>query len=437
MGKRLAALILCALALCACNLEFSTDALLSPPRLTAEQAAIYDALELAVGTNTFKLKYPRRGENHSACTLADLDRDGVDEAIVFYELTVGGVTSSWMSVLVQQNGVWKSRQEIPGAGSEIDFIDFAPIDNAQRDNIIVGWMLAGQENMTCKAYTYEQSVRESYTDEYSEVLIDDIDANGLYELVLCTRNTSRQGTMTLAKCRTGGRIVRTSVVDMPIGMTGYAQLLCGPLTTGLTAIFADITLAGGNATTQIAAVDSGRSVIEGLSDEELGVYESFERVMPTLYCADVNSDGLVDIPVARLLPGYSASGEGDRFYLTEYKSIIGGTLAVVMRAAVNFSEGYMVRFPDAWADAVTIRRQSDTGEWRFVLYNGNLNESTTELLRIKVVSPSDYQDKLETAQYRTLAQKGANSYLAYIPEGDYPGYSITDKQLEQMFSLLP
>ena len=153
MRLRLTAALLVLLLLTSCSgVSLRVDELLSPPRLTAEQSAIYDAIETAVGTDSFKLKYPRRGDYLSACVLTDLDRDGTDEAIAFYELTVNGVTSAWMSILVQKDGIWKSRQELPGEGAEIDFIDFAPVDRADHNNIIVGWIVAGQESMLCKVY---------------------------------------------------------------------------------------------------------------------------------------------------------------------------------------------------------------------------------------------------------------------------------------------
>ncbi|MEG2203842.1 MAG: hypothetical protein RRY21_01650, partial [Oscillospiraceae bacterium] len=236
-----------------------------------------------------------------------------------------------------------------------------------------------------------------------------------------------------------GRIVRTSEVRMPTGMTGYQQLRVGPLTPGLNAIFADLMLGGKLMTTKIAVVEQSgiTTTITELTEEELGIYESFDRPVPTLNCDDVNGDGFVDIPVSSPLPGYEGSSEGDKLYLTEYKSILEGSLTTVQRSVVNYAEGYQVKIPDGWADgAVTVRRQPDTGEWRFVRYNGSLTESTTELLRIKVVSPSVYQDKFETAVYRTLATKGVNEYMAHIPSEQYPGFSITENQLSEMFSLL-
>lgn len=434
---RLFALLLSVLLLSACSgVQLGVSELLEPPRLTAQQSAIYDAVELAVGTNTFKLRYPRRGDNLSACVLNDLDKDGQDEAIVFYELTVNGLTSSWMSILTEEDGVWKSRYQLPGEGGEIDFVSFAPIENAERNNIIVGWTVAGKDNLLCKVYSYSnESAETRYEGSYNEILIDDVDGNGLTEMVLCTKNLTKSAVMSLIKYRSG-RIVRTSEVKMPTAMTDYAKLSYGQLTTGLSAVFADIYLGSDEMTTRIAAVDDQKAIIEPLSNEDIGIYESFDRATPTLTCDDVNGDGLIDIPVSSLLPGYSAVDEYEVVYLTEYMSILEGELQCVQRSVVNFAAGYQLKIPDSWKDTVTVQRQSDTGEWRFVLFDKSLGKSNVELLRIRVVSPSDYQDKFETAQYSVVGTKGANSYQIYIPEVDYPGYSITYEQAQSLFSLL-
>lgn len=434
---RLLALLLSLLLLSACNgVQLGVNELLEPPRLTTQQSAIYDAVELAVGTNTFKLRYPRRGDNLSACVLDDLDKDGRDEAIVFYELTVNGLTSSWMSILTENDGVWKSRYQLPGEGGEIDFVSFAPIENAERNNIIVGWTIAGKDNLVCKVYSYSnESAETRYEGSYNEILIDDVDGNGLAEMILCTKNLTKSAVMSLIKYRSG-RIVRTSEVKMPTAMTDYAKLSYGKLTTGLNAVFADIYLGSDEMTTRIAVVDDQKSIIEALSNEDIGIYESFDRATPTLTCADVNGDGLIDIPVSSPLPGYSTTDEREVVYLTEYMSILEGELQCVQRSVVNFAAGYQLKLPDGWKDTVTVRRQSDTGEWRFMLFDKSLEHSDVELLRIRVVSPSDYQDKFETTQYSVVGTKGANSYQIYIPEEGYPGYSITYEQAQSLFSLL-
>lgn len=434
---RYIAAMLAVFLLCSCSgVQFGASELLSPPRLTSQQSAIYDAIEMAVGTDDFKLKYPRRGSELSACVFDDLDKDGIAEAIVFYELSVNGVTSPWFCILVNESGSWKSRHQLPGEGGEIDFISFAPIEDSSRDNIIVGWSVAGQDNLVCKVYSYTAAgTTISYEGNYNEILICDVDKNGLDEMLLCTKNLTKTAVMSLVKYRSG-RIVRTSEVDMPTAMTEYAQITFGNLTTGLSAVFADIYLGPDEMTTRIAAVDTQKSIIEEISYNDIGIHDSFDRDTPTTTCQDVNSDGLVDIPISTLMPGYEDTQEGEAIYRTKYMSVIDGGLSDVLSTVVNFAAGYQFTLPESWKNSVTVKRQADTGEWRFVIYNSSLLESNTELLRIKVVSPSDYQDKLETAQYQTIAQKGVNSYQIYIPEGNLPGYTITYEQAEKLFALL-
>ncbi|MEG2174688.1 MAG: hypothetical protein RR135_04295, partial [Oscillospiraceae bacterium] len=440
LPKCIAICLMCLLTLCSCNLPLGMNELMNPPRLTADQAALYDALEGAIGTDSFKFKYPRRGDYLSACILRDLDRDGIEEAIAFYELTFNGATSTWMSVLAQQDGVWKSVKEIAGPGGEVDLVSFAPITAQDRDNIVVGWFMPGKDDMGCAIYDYRnRQLGKAYDSEfeYSEMMIHDVDSDGLDELVLCTQSSIRSPVMRLVKFRSG-RISRTSEVAMPSGLTGYAQLSFGKLTVGLPAIFADIAMGGDMVTTRLAAIDTsgGTTVLTELSPEDLGIYESFDRQMPTLYCEDVNGDGLEDIPVSHPLPGYENSAAGERVTMIEYRSVVNGSLESVLHTVVNHASGYQVKIPIEWVDRVTVRRQPDTGEWRFVLPANGKADDDTELLRIKVVSPAVYQDKLETVEYHRLATKGVNEYMAYIPSGIYPGLSITYDKLDEFFALL-
>ncbi|MBQ4538790.1 MAG: hypothetical protein II995_04190 [Oscillospiraceae bacterium] len=435
--KKIIPALLSVLMLTSCSgLQFGVNELITPPRLTAQQSEIYDAIELAVGTDAFKFRYPRRGENLSACVFHDLDHDGDEEAIAFYELTVNGTTSSWMSILDEDKNGWKSRNQIPGEGGEIDFVSFAPVENENSSNIIVGWNASGQEGNICKVYGFaNDAVTLSFEGEYDEVMIKDVDGNGLDELLLCTKGRTRNGIMSLVKYRSG-RIVKTSEVELPSAMTGFEQLTYGKFTSGLSAVFADIYLGSDEMTTFVAAVDERRSVISELRSEDIGIFESFERPVPTLCSNDVNGDGLIDIPISILLPGYEESGEQQPLYLTKYKTVKQGELENASSYIVNFAAGYQFKMPESWDEKVTVKRLSEANEWSFCIFNKSLHESTTELMRIRVISPSSYHDKLETAKFETVAQKGINSYQIYIPSGSYPGYSITMQQAKNLLELL-
>ena len=59
--------------------------LLTPPVFFSEQNKIIDALKSSVG-NEIELEYPSGGDYRSAFILYDIDKDGSNEAIVFYRL---------------------------------------------------------------------------------------------------------------------------------------------------------------------------------------------------------------------------------------------------------------------------------------------------------------------------------------------------------------
>jgi hypothetical protein len=81
----------------------------------------------------------------------------------------------------------------------------------------------------------------------------------------------------------------------------------------------------------------------------------------------------------RAAAGYEDVGEGEKLLLTSFKTIIEGSLVNAANVVVNFSERYQVKIPDEWVGLVTVKAQPDAKEWRFVLYNGSLSESTVEL----------------------------------------------------------
>ena len=80
-----AAMMLSLLAGGCSRVQTSIEDLMSPPVLTEEQAQIRDALARVSGDGEIKYRYPQNGEYRSSYIFYDIDADGVEEAMVFYQ----------------------------------------------------------------------------------------------------------------------------------------------------------------------------------------------------------------------------------------------------------------------------------------------------------------------------------------------------------------
>ena len=115
--------IICTVILIATGCSFGTsiDNLLAPPKLSFEQEQIYNALTDTTGTS-INLKYPKSGKYLSAFIIEDIDGDGENESIVFYEkkgLTLSENTLR-INVLDRFDDKWQSVCDTSAEGSDIE-----------------------------------------------------------------------------------------------------------------------------------------------------------------------------------------------------------------------------------------------------------------------------------------------------------------------------
>ena len=119
--RKFAVLLAPLCALSGCSFGASIDTLMAPPKLSVEQEQIYNALTSTTGS-AISLKYPKSGKYLSAFIIEDIDGDGSNEAVVFYERNVHSVDENPLriNILDKENGKWTSTYDQPAEGSEIE-----------------------------------------------------------------------------------------------------------------------------------------------------------------------------------------------------------------------------------------------------------------------------------------------------------------------------
>lgn len=469
---------------------FNEEDLLKPPRLTAEQKEIEDALLSSVNSGDLTFKYPKSGEHRSAFIFRDIDGDGQEEALVFY--VTNASDSTFLSVLDRMpDGSWQSPNAIAGAEENVEFISFANLTDESRCDILVGWSDPTGQTKRLNVYSFLDNRLESRFEDgaqsYDTYLAANLDSEPLTELALLSRDQrDRVPSQWLHLFAYDGSVLKMmNDIRLSSYMTGCRGITSGKLsqTDARAGIFIDEITEDGTLATEVFVVgqpDGEKSaapeksssygnkrletiIWEGMTapadltpEESSALSQPAEDEAPvdapTLYdltrrpdntdvCNDVNGDGIIEIPTGRVMPGYESYDASEQFYLTQYKRLQGNALVDVFSAAINRDGGYQIKFPAAWVDHVTIVNQMENNEWRFIEYNSQLQNNpledwSSELMRIRVVSHKDYQDK-SIENYTVLAVRGAFTYYGYIPETAAGTLSITMDQLKnEIFSLI-
>ena len=143
-------------ALTGCTFGSSIDNLMTPPTLSTEHEQIYKALTDAAGT-AISLKYPKSGKYLSAFIVEDIDGDGGNEAVVFYEKTSLAAPENTLriNILDQNGGKWRSVCDTPAEGAEIEKVLISKLGTNDRINLIIGSSLINRSEKNVAIYSYD------------------------------------------------------------------------------------------------------------------------------------------------------------------------------------------------------------------------------------------------------------------------------------------
>ena len=189
-------LICLSFASCEYNIT-SIEGLMRLPKLSGESSLLQQAFENSVeDISGIKMKTPVSGQYRSSYLFFDLEKDGNNEALVFYS---NPLESSYacVSVFKFTNDEWKNISNIKGKNEEIYEVNFADINGDDIFEILISWTgSVGTENISandfgksnerllttysCDGVTTTLLKTESYTNLY----LDDLDNNGSDEIVI-------------------------------------------------------------------------------------------------------------------------------------------------------------------------------------------------------------------------------------------------------------
>lgn len=424
-GKLCITALLTAFAMTGCSIGVNVDTMLTPPKLSAQQEQIYQALKDSTGSD-IRLKYPKRGAYLSAFIVQDIDGDGADEAIVFYEKNSLSASDTGLRINVLDciNGEWLSICDRSAEGSEIEKVVLSPLGELDRMNVIVGYSTSNQSEKYISVYTYGDSyLEQTFSHSYTLFDVADTGSGSAHpDLILLGSAAASNPSAYAAVYRlqeADGRYheYKYSFKD---SYTDYSQIIYGKMTDGSVMMYIDAASGTSNLQTEVLSMEESRlaNVLERCKRPTGETVRSEDTVRRAgLSCMDIDSDGVPEIPVQEVFLGYKDAAESEQIRETKWLLMKEPQLYAEYHSYYNAGDGYAFLLPESWENRVSVVRDTNEGEMQFVAYDGAWTDDMPVLMRIYIAyDDADCEEHLQRG-YQLMHTKGTASLLVKAESG--------------------
>ena len=398
----LATFLLSTLFLSGCSMLDSPEELTGPPKLKGDKEEIRLALKDYLPPNARPL-IPPTEELGSHIQLIDLDGDGEDEAVVFYNIDLEE-NPIRILVLKKENSVWKNKPEIKITGQELDRVLFKDLDGDGGMEIVIGSKIKYSINKEINIYSISTGNLENiFKAKYDEIVIDDLNNDKDAELLLLELNRDTNKSIgELYKYYTGKmRKVDTISFNDGAEMNYAAYDYIYRNQKGIVI----------STTTGEDLVNIYMLTVKDLQLESLltdGVIQSKKpEGSQVLVPRDMNNDGTIEVAIPSKFQEDEA-GESDLVnWVTEWRTFDGkGSTRV---EAINYYDeklNFTFELPLRWRDRLTITNLTKNEntikqvEYVRVEYRGNEDTYKTHLFTISIYD----KDKLKRSEGNPISK---------------------------------
>lgn len=408
----LAALIMITLSGCQPATGDISD-MMTPPKLTAEQQAIENALTDYEGAGKFTLKYPREGDYRSAFILHNLDNDQEQEAIAFYCPNADNA-GTHMMILKKIKNKWKKVNDYSSPGNDVDRIDFGDYYGTGHDDIAIAWTQLTDTNLGLVVYSINGD-KHTFSGTFSAMKTVDLTGDGKQDILLLTLDqTAKKASASLISYR-DGKLQEIAKTPLDPTMSSFA----GVYTTKVdnkNAVLVDCYRGQHGMLTELLTWDNGVMSSPSLdkSSKTVSVLSQFTRTV-SIDCADIDNNGSYEIPSAVELPGYADKADySQKLWRVSWSVFAGGVLSAPSVSCMsNSAQGYYFTCPQKWAkNDVTVDNSAGDNEWIFKVWNGT--KMTDTLFTLSVYTESEWQNAKEIGNMNNIYEVIDNNGIVYV-----------------------
>ena len=424
-------IVMTVLMLAGC-LRISADDLYGLPQLSEEYHRLQAQINMVLSQGA-EFSPPTGGQNRQAVQLKDLNGDGNDEVLAFF--SVLGESTLKIVIFEMTGGDYAVAEIIEGNGTAIESVRYADMDGDGILEVIVGWQMG-----TALKYFSIYSVKDFHSvllarEEYSELAVFDLNGDGSEDVVALRLPTQEIGAFAqLFTLMPDGEIVNTEA-RLSSGIEAITRVLTGRLTDGVPAVFVESEgrFDEGNLVTDVCAFQNGEFTNISLKGAG-GVSE--ETVRARTYSLDINKDGIVMVPMLRLLKAQSETAyHAIDWYAYNSRGIIQLALTTYHN---NFDEWYLI-LPFDWRGKVSVRREDIVSGERTVIFSYIAGEEGPyeDFLKVYKLTGEIGEERANLPGRTVLMSEGSSIFASeLLAPPDSFGLTFDETLIKENFRLI-
>ncbi len=423
--KILICVVLVAALFSGCNFRLSSsiDDLVSPLSPFGDNADIKKALD-DYAKGGYSLKIPNSGDYITSYTFFDIDGDGREEALAFYEPSDKLGTTN-MSVIKKTDDAWKVIQNIEGDGRDVHSLDFEDINGDGKSELFVCWdVISNSSNHLLSVYKYGKDGNNKKLDKIDDsitinnFIIADMVGDGEKELLLFEINA---GNSTSAKAELyslgESSLEKLGETKLDSHITSYNALKTETV-NGETSVYADALGSDGESmlTEIIYWSDTYDTIVSPFYSYQTGLTQDTKRTA-TVESLDINSDGKINIPV-----DYNLNKLPDQVNAVDWKTYKNSILIHCAYSLFVKNDMYIAVIDDKYIDSISVSYDVATHEMSVIN-----KDSKSLIFTVMPVLKATYSDD-KYPGYSKVTE--ASGYCYLVKQGNDEKISIPLSELK-------
>ena len=422
-GIILMALLLCTLF--AGCIPQSPEELYQLPKQSEEYYNLQNQIESVLDSGA-EYCAPVSGDRRQAVQLADLNSDGVEEAIVFFRMP--GEKPLKIYIYQKNQEGYEEAAVIEGDGSAFESVDYRQIDTTLGLELVVGRQVSDQVPQTLSVYSLEGShVTELLNVSCIRHTVADLDSNGLQELLVFRSEENSQVGLTeyYAWGDSGLECEGSAAMSTALGSDSIRRIIRGMMQENTPAVFVANTYEENTIVTDVFILKDGAFLnVSALGESANDATRVRYR---NVYSEDIDDDGLLELPTSVRLPKRQEEDTVPYYKIRWYNLRTDGTREYKQSTFHNYTDGWYVDLLPQWEESLAVDyAQDEQGLAGYWFYG-----EEDALFSVLALTGADARELAGTDGRFILAEKGDVVYAARIYHE-----TVTQDQLQSAFHFI-